>query len=142
MTELPPFFFLLWVRDLQTDFPLFYFLSWAWTSWLLCFFYFFIFLGLARREYFFKHFFDMIFLFLINLGDFFFLVVLPPFCFNCASFFSTRAYSNFYKFIISVGPNNLWPWPIFTLGPKARAEEGYSRGWVIKVQIVLRYSRE
>ena len=40
-----------------------------------------------------------------------------------------------------VGPNNLWPWPIFTLGPKARVEEGYSRGWVIKVQIVLRYSR-
>ena len=40
-----------------------------------------------------------------------------------------------------VGPNNLWPWPILTLGPKARAEEWYSRGWVIEVQIVLRHSR-
>ena len=29
----------------------------------------------------------------------------------------------------------------FTLGPKARAEEGYSRGHTMKVQIALRYSR-
>ena len=43
--------------------------------------------------------------------------------------------------MVGVGPNNLWPWPIFTLGPKARAEEGYSRGWVIKVQTVLRHSQ-
>jgi len=41
----------------------------------------------------------------------------------------------------NVGPNNLWPWPIFTLGSKTRAEEGYSRECVIKVQIVLRDSQ-
>ena len=29
----------------------------------------------------------------------------------------------------------------FTLGPKARAEEGYSRGHIMKVQIALRHSR-
>ena len=29
-------------------------------------------------------------------------------------------------YFADVGSNNLWPWPIFTLGPKARAEEGYS----------------
>ena len=40
-----------------------------------------------------------------------------------------------------MGPNNLWPWPTFTLGPKARAEEGYSRGHIIKVQVTLRHSR-
>ena len=40
-----------------------------------------------------------------------------------------------------VGFNNLWLWPIFTLGPKARAEKGYSRGRVIKVRVVLRHSR-
>ena len=43
--------------------------------------------------------------------------------------------------ICCVEPKNLWPWPIFTLGPKARAEEGYSRGRVIKIQVVLRHSR-
>ena len=43
--------------------------------------------------------------------------------------------------IKTVGPNNSWPWPIFTLGPKARDEEGYSRGWVIKVQAVLGHNR-
>ena len=45
------------------------FFSWCDTSFALIII---IILGLARREYFFKHFFDMIFLFLINLGDFFF----------------------------------------------------------------------
>ena len=30
------------------------------------------------------------------------------------------------KIIDFVGPDNLWPWPIYSLGPKARAEEGYS----------------
>ena len=40
-----------------------------------------------------------------------------------------------------VGPKKLWPWPVFTLGPKARAEEGYSQGRVIKVQVVLRHNR-
>ena len=39
-----------------------------------------------------------------------------------------------------MGPNNLWSWPTFTLGPKARAEEGYNREHIIKVQ-VLRHSQ-
>ena len=43
--------------------------------------------------------------------------------------------------IISVGPKNLWPWSTFTLGPKAPAEEGYSRGHLIKVQVTLRHSQ-
>ena len=33
-----------------------------------------------------------------------------------------------------MGPNSLWPWPIYSLGPKARAEKGYSPGSVIQVQ--------
>ena len=33
-----------------------------------------------------------------------------------------------------MGPNSLWPWPIYSLGPKARAEKGYSPGSVIPVQ--------
>ena len=36
--------------------------------------------------------------------------------------------------MVSVGPNNLWPWLICSLGPKARAKEGYSPGSVIQVQ--------
>ena len=44
-------------------------------------------------------------------------------------------------FLMTVGSNNLRPWPISTLGLKTRAEEGYGRGWVIKVQIVLRHSQ-
>ena len=40
-----------------------------------------------------------------------------------------------------VGPKKLWPWPVFTLGLKARAEEGSNRGRVIKVQVVLRHNR-
>ena len=47
----------------------------------------------------------------------------------------------FHNIIVLVGSKNLWPCPIFTLGPKARAEEGYSRERVIKVQVVLRHSR-
>ena len=43
--------------------------------------------------------------------------------------------------MLTVGPKKLWPWPVFTLGPKARVEEGYSRGRVIKVQVVLTYNR-
>ena len=38
------------------------------------------------------------------------------------------------KIIIVVGPNDLRPWPIYSLGPKARVEEGYSLGSVIRVQ--------
>ena len=33
-----------------------------------------------------------------------------------------------------MGSNNLWPWPIYSLGPKARVEEGYSSDSVIQVQ--------
>ena len=33
-----------------------------------------------------------------------------------------------------VGPNSLWPWPIYSLGPKARAEKGYSPGSLKQVQ--------
>ena len=33
-----------------------------------------------------------------------------------------------------MGSNDLRPWPIYSLGPKARAEEGYSPGSVIRVQ--------
>ena len=41
----------------------------------------------------------------------------------------------FFLFIIRlVGPNSLWPWPIYSLRPKARAEKGYSPGSVIQVQ--------
>ena len=47
----------------------------------------------------------------------------------------------YIRVYIIVGSNNLRPWPISTLGLKARAEKGYGRGWVIKVQIVLRHSR-
>ena len=36
--------------------------------------------------------------------------------------------------ILIVGPNSSWPWPIYSLGPKARAEKGYSPGLVIQVQ--------
>ena len=36
--------------------------------------------------------------------------------------------------IISVGPNSLWPWPIYSLGPKAQAEKGYSPESVTQVQ--------
>ena len=35
---------------------------------------------------------------------------------------------------VIVGPNSWWPWPIYSLGPKARAEKGYSSGSVIQVQ--------
>ena len=35
---------------------------------------------------------------------------------------------------IYVGPNDLRPWPVYSLGPKARAEEGYRPGSVIRVQ--------
>ena len=34
----------------------------------------------------------------------------------------------FIVIISFVGPKKLWPWPIFTLGSKARAEEGICRG--------------
>ena len=48
---------------------------------------------------------------------------------------STNHYVNLISIAFSfVGPNNLWPWPIYSLGPKARAEEGYSPGSVIQVQ--------
>ena len=33
-----------------------------------------------------------------------------------------------------MGPNNLWPWPIYSLGPKARVEESYGPGSVVQVQ--------
>ena len=33
-----------------------------------------------------------------------------------------------------MGPNDLRPWPVYSLGPKARVEEGYSLGSVIRVQ--------
>ena len=36
--------------------------------------------------------------------------------------------SKIFLKIYLVGPNNLWPWPICSLGPKARAEKGYNRG--------------
>ena len=34
----------------------------------------------------------------------------------------------FIYIYIYVGPNNLWSWPIYSLGPKARVEEGYGPG--------------
>ena len=34
---------------------------------------------------------------------------------------------------LNVGPNNLWPWPTYSLGLKAQAEKGYSSGSVIQV---------
>ena len=45
-------------------------------------------------------------------------------------------YYNIYIYIhtdtyIYVGPDNLWPWPIYSLGPKAWAEEGYGPRSVI-----------
>ena len=33
-----------------------------------------------------------------------------------------------------VGPNSLWPWSIYLLGPKAWAEKGYSPESIIQVQ--------
>ena len=35
---------------------------------------------------------------------------------------------------MSVGPNNSWANPIYSLGPKARAEKGYSPGSLKQVQ--------
>ena len=43
-------------------------------------------------------------------------------------------YLVFASIFSTVGPNNLWPWPIYSLGPKARAEKGYSPRSVIQVQ--------
>ena len=43
--------------------------------------------------------------------------------------------------MIIVGPNNLWPWPIYSSGPKARAEEGYNPSSVIRVKNGLGRSR-
>ena len=109
-------------------------------------------------------------MFQISIKKFFFFnclvylfILKPKFCSSYAFFFEFYTwiiwYIIFYFWIIDsfvflknyeedsiwwyivVGPNNLWPCPIFTLGPKARAKEGYSQGWVIKVQTVLRHNR-
>lgn len=39
-----------------------------------------------------------------------------------------------YDNFIIVGPNNSWANPIYSLGPKARAEKGYSLGSLKQVQ--------
>ena len=103
MLPLPSFFLFSWVLPLAFSF-LFSFL----------FFFFFWFPGQAcpvrctSSPFFFLFFFcvfffslDVIFIFLINLGDYIFLSL---FCFNWALFFNKDIWINLYKLTFSISP--------------------------------------
>ena len=107
--------------------------------------YFNIFLFFSSKNYFLISTNQICFLFQKYKNFFFFLISILKSKFlkiENKNYYQTSPHHLVLTWVIClVGPNNFWPWPFFTLEPKARAEEEYSRGCVIKVQIVLRHSR-